>query len=229
MYHRGLFQPVHREALGLQSGLFSASVSGPADIACIECDLLLPDVALADGERARCPRCNHLLKASPRDGLTRSLAFTVSSAVLLLAACSFPFLSLHAKGLESAITLLQAARELWLGGREVLAVLVFAFIVAVPGVMVVALLALLTPLVRGRNAPWLVPTGRLVFTLEPWSMAEVFVIGAIVSLVKIAAMAGVVLGLSFWAYIAFCVCFTAALSSLDRAYVWDAIERVSRA
>jgi paraquat-inducible protein A len=90
--------------------------------------------------------------------------------------------------------------------------------------MVVALLALLTPLVRGRNAPWLVPAGRLVFTLEPWSMAE-----AIVSLVKIAAMAGVVLGLSFWAYIAFCVCFTAALSSLDRAYVWDAIERVSRA
>jgi paraquat-inducible protein A len=74
-----------------------------------------------------------------------------------------------------------------------------------------------------------VAAGRLVFTLEPWSMAEVFVIGAIVSLVKIAAMAGVVLGLSFWAYIAFCVCFTAALSSLDRAYVWDAIERVSRA
>jgi paraquat-inducible protein A len=114
--------------------------------------------------------------------VARAATISVSSAVLLLAACSFPFLSLHAKGLESAITLLQAARELWLGGREVLAVLVFAFIVAVPGVMVVALLALLTPLVRGS-----------------------------------------------WAYIAFCVCFTAALSSLDRAYVWDAIERVSRA
>lgn len=201
----------------------------PGDIACIECDLLLPDFALEEGERATCPRCGHVLKASPRDGLTRSLAFAVSSGVFLLAACAFPFLTLQASGLESAMALPQAARELWLGGRQLLAVLVFSFIVVIPGVLVVTFVALLTPLVRGRNAPWLVPAGRLVFALSPWSMAEVFVIGAIVSLVKIAAMAGVVLGLSFWSYVAFSVCFTAALSSLDRAYVWDAIERVSRA
>jgi paraquat-inducible protein A len=53
---------------------------------------------------------------------------------------------------------------------------------------------------------------------------EVFVVGTIVSLVKIAKLATVILGLSFWAYVAFAICLTAALSGLDRLQVWAAIE-----
>jgi len=56
------------------------------------------------------------------------------------------------------------------------------------------------------------------------SMAEVFIIGVLVSLVKIAAMASVVIGISFWAYVGFAVCFTASLSSLDRFQMWREIE-----
>jgi paraquat-inducible protein A len=55
-------------------------------------------------------------------------------------------------------------------------------------------------------------------------MVEVFVIGVLVSLVKIGAMATVVLGISFWAYVGFAVCFTASLSSLDRLQMWREIE-----
>ena len=75
-----------------------------------------------------------------------------------------------------------------------------------------------------RSAPWLVPAGRFLFLLGPWSMVEVFVIGVLVSLVKIGAMASVVLGISFWAYVGFAVCFTASLSSLDRFEMWREIE-----
>jgi paraquat-inducible protein A len=66
--------------------------------------------------------------------------------------------------------------------------------------------------------------GKLTFKLNDWAMVEVFVIGAIVSLVKIAHLATVVLGVSFWAYIVFAICLTAALSGLDRMQVWRAIE-----
>ena len=70
------------------------------------------------------------------------------------------------------------------------------------------------------------PVGRFIFGVSAWSMVEVFVIGVIVSLVKLASMASVVLGISFWAYALFALSLTATLSSLDRAFVWDAIERV---
>ena len=49
-------------------------------------------------------------------------------------------------------------------------------------------------------------------------------IGVIVSLVKIAAMATVVLGIAFWAYAAFSICFTLAVVSLDRFQCWEMIE-----
>jgi paraquat-inducible protein A len=77
-----------------------------------------------------------------------------------------------------------------------------------------------------RSAPWLVSGGRALFLLGPWSMVEVFAIGVIVSLVKIVHLAHVSIGLAFWAYLAFGVCFTATMASLDRLTLWREIERV---
>ena len=58
-------------------------------------------------------------------------------------------------------------------------------------------------------------------------MVEVFIIGVIVSLVKIMKLATVILGISFWAYIVFTLCLVAALSGLDRWRVWGEIEALS--
>jgi paraquat-inducible protein A len=192
--------------------------------ACIECDLLVTLGELEGDQRALCPRCGHLLTVASADGLTRSLAFALAAAVLLVIANSFPFLALNAQGLEQVMTLPRTAVELYRDGYAPLAVLVLGPIVGIPALMLATLVALLVYVRRGRAAPWLVPAGRFLFLLSPWSMVEVFVIGVLVSLVKIAAMASVVLGLSFWAYVAFAVCFTAAFSSLDRLEMWREIE-----
>jgi paraquat-inducible protein A len=87
------------------------------------------------------------------------------------------------------------------------------------------IVALVVPLLRGRGRPWLVPAGRLLSVLTTWSMVDVFVIGVIVSLVKIGQMATVILGISFWAYVGFGLSFVAALSNLDRLEMWREIER----
>jgi paraquat-inducible protein A len=61
--------------------------------------------------------------------------------------------------------------------------------------------------------------------LDHWVMVEVFAIGVIVSLVKIADMATLVLGLSFWTYTAFALCYVLAISTFDRLAVWSALEQ----
>jgi paraquat-inducible protein A len=195
--------------------------------ACIECDLLLTVGELEEDQRAECPRCGHLLTVASADGLTRSLAYAIAALILLAIANSFPFLVLKAQGLEQVMTLPRTAYELYRDGYAPLAVLVLGPIVGVPALMLGTLAALLVFVRRRRAAPWLVPAGRILFVLSPWSMVEVFVIGVLVSLVKIAALASVVLGLSFWAYVAFAFCFTAAFSSLDRLEMWREIEACS--
>ncbi len=194
--------------------------------ACLGCDLLLPTPVLGEGERAHCPRCDNLLMSHPRDGLLRSLNFAVAAVFFLAGSLAFPFLSLKVGSIENQMTLLQTAFELYEQGRTIVSGLVFSFILLIPGIILGLVLALLTPLARGRNAPWLIHTGRAIFTLSSWSMVEVFVIGVIVSLVKLAKMATVTIGISFWSYAAFGICLIATLSSLDKAYVWNEIDRV---
>jgi paraquat-inducible protein A len=199
--------------------------SAPGRIACIECDLPLSIGTLEPGERAHCPRCGHLISTRVADPLTRSLALATTSLLLLCMANAFPFMSLEASGIEKVMTLPRTAVELHREGYTSLAALVLGMIVAVPALMMATVVMLVIPLRSGRPAPWLVPAGRLLFLLNPWSMVEVFVISVLVSLVKIAELAHVSLGLSFWSYVLFGLCFTATLASLDRLTLWQEIER----
>ena len=192
--------------------------------ACHECDLLITIDDFAPGSRASCPRCGHKIATHTRDGMTKSLALSIAAAMLLLASNLFPFLSLQASGLEQVMTLPRSAYELYLDGYWTIAVLVMGPIIGIPAFMLAAVIALLIPLRQGRAVSWLVPAGRLLFAMNPWSMVEVFVVGVLVSLVKIGAMATVVLGISFWSYVAFSLCFIAALTNLDRMSMWRRIE-----
>jgi len=192
--------------------------------ACIHCDLPLAIGELRGGQRALCPRCGHLITACGHDALQRALAFAAAAIVLLVLSNAFPFLSLKANGLKSVMTIPATAAELHRDGYTTLAILVLGVIVAIPGAILAVVMALVIPLLQRRNAPWLVPAGRLLFQLSPWSMVEVFVIGVIVSLVKIHHMATVVIGLSFWSYVGFSLCFAATLANLDRLQVWREIE-----
>lgn len=203
----------------------SEGAEGTSDrTACIHCDLVLVLGRLAEGERATCPRCGHMVASRTENGMQRALAFALAAVVLLVMANAFPFLAIQASGLESVMTIPEAAVQIHRDGYLAMAVIVMAVIVVVPAVMLGLLLLLVGSLVRRRNRPWLVPVGRLFFWLTPWSMVEVFVIAVIVSLVKIGHMATVVFGFSFFSYVAFAVCFIAALSSLDRLEVWEEIE-----
>lgn len=194
-------------------------------VACPECDLPVAIAPLADGERALCPRCRHVLAAGSAARLERSLAYAVAATILLVIANWFPFLSFSRAGLGNQMTLPESAWALYEGGSEVLGLLVLGFIIVIPAVMLILILLILIPLLSNRRVPWLVRSGRAIFALQPWSMAEVFIIGVIASLVKIAGMASVVLGLSFWSYAAFAILFVLAISSFDRFAVWTAIER----
>lgn len=193
-------------------------------IACIECDLVVTVPDLAAGQRAYCARCGHLLTVRTKDPLRTSLAFALAALMLLAMSNAFAFLDLKSGGLEQAMTLPGSAVELYRDGYTTIAILVLGPIVGIPAAVLSVIIALLIPLLRSYAAPWLVPAGRLLFMLSPWTMVEVFVIGVLVSLVKIGTLATVILGISFWSYAAFAICFTVAVARLDRLQIWREIE-----
>ena len=196
-------------------------------IACHSCDLLVNVSALNEGEKATCPRCGTYLTRIKSDAVDRALAYAVAAVILLVLSLSFPFLSFSASGLESVMTLAATPGALYRNGMEVVAVLVAAFIILIPALVLVLQIAICLPVRNGRMRPWLKPVAKFMFNIQNWSMVEVFIIGVIVSLVKIAGMATVGLGISFWAYVGFSICFTLALSVLDRYQFWGQVEEMS--
>lgn len=192
--------------------------------ACHECDLYLELPSLHEGEKASCPRCGHTITSLPHNALNRMLAYAVSALMLLLAANAFPFLSFRAQGREQVVTLAQSITELYAQGYEILSGLILVFIILAPALHLIGVIYLLLPLKFARRAPFAFAICKWLFTLAPWSMVEVFLISVLVSLIKVASLAQVILGISFWAYVAFSITLTVVLATIDRHQVWDWLE-----
>lgn len=202
----------------------TSDIGRSREIACHSCDLLVQVGTLRHGDSASCPRCGCFLTCYRNDAYQRILAFASAGLIFLVLANSYSFLSFSSSGLESVMTLRETPGALWANDMPGVALLVTAFIIVIPAAILLLLLALSSALSQDLYHPWLAPMAKTVFLAQNWSMVEVFIIGVIVSLVKIAAMATVVVGASFWAYAAFAICFTAAVANLDRYQCWERIE-----
>jgi len=77
-----------------------------------------------------------------------------------------------------------------------------------------------------RVSPHTINLMRLIGYLRFWNMAEIFFLGILISMVKVASMANIVVGLSFWAYAFFNLFFIAALLHYDKLQLALAIRRI---
>ena len=194
--------------------------------ACVECDLLVTVPALEQRQRSLCPRCGHVLSYGNLLRAQHALPYGICAAVLLPMSLLYPFMSFARSGIENEVNLLQTAATLYTDGSVVLSALILIFIIALPACVIAAILWISIALNVNRNLPMLPTVARFIYTANTWSMVEVFIIGVLVSLVKIAKMASVELGFSLFTYIGFAVFTVAALAKLDKWIVWHHIERL---
>ena len=194
-------------------------------IACPICDMLHREVAVPVGGRLRCQRCRAVLLTNRANAIDRALAGSFASVILMLAAIFFPFLELSIAGLRRKASLLDAAMAFSSGLVVPLSVATALLIVVIPLVRATALGYTLLPLrLRGRPAPAAAAAFRAACRLRPWAMAEVFLIGVIVALVKIGGIATVTLGPAFWAMAGLVLVVVYEASSLDEWSIWQLLD-----
>jgi paraquat-inducible protein A len=128
----------------------------------------------------------------------------------------FEFLSFSASGQYQSIDILGSLWILVEKDYALLALLQAIVVLILPAFVLMSLLYLLVPLqlgLRPKRADWVVKT---LFNLLPWTMAEIFLIGVLVSLIKIVSMADIGLGLSFFAFLLFTIFMTITLLYVDK-------------
>ena len=194
-------------------------------VACPRCDALQNAAPPQAGGRTRCVRCGTVLIAPQRLAIVHVLALSVSVLVLMVGVLFLPFLSISARGLSNSTSVLDAALAFAGGPMAPLAFSVLAVIVLIPAARAALILYSLAPVAAGR-AP--LPGARFAFALEedlkPWAMAEIFVIGTSVALVKIADLANVHLGAAFWLLGGLVIASVLQDNAIDRWTVWRALD-----
>ena len=202
----------------------SNSVSRRRLRVCHECDLLLALPPLKTGEKANCPRCNHTLVRRQASAAERSLALAIATLIMLGLSLSFPFLSFSLQGFGNGIELTETVSSLVVFEQSLVALIILLTVIVLPLLYLSALCWLCVGIIRGQPLPNSTLIARSLNHVTPWMMADVFVIGTLVSMIKIVGMAEVELGLSFWTVCGYALLLLLTTQSVDRDWLWQALD-----
>jgi paraquat-inducible protein A len=191
--------------------------------ACEHCDVLHTRAALKHDEPATCLRCGGALYRDSSRAYRRLLPLVVTALILLLISNAYPIVAMDLKGSRMETTLWSAVQALYADDMAPVAMLVFATTILFPLAELLMMCYLLVPMAQRRTPPGFERTLRGICRTRPWGMIEVFMIGVLVTLVKLSTMAQVLPGVALWSFGALVVVL-AAMLSFDPRDLWDYLE-----
>lgn len=192
-------------------------------IACPGCDLIHYRYSLPVKTTAYCRRCQTPLYSSRPISFDRPLALAVCGIIVFIIANFYPFLTLKMEGRVEETLLLSGAVSLYRQGRLVLAALVLFTGFVCPLAQLGGLIYVLAPLRLGMASPYSAFVFRWVGRIETWAMLEIFFLGTLVSVIKLAHMASIVPGVALFAFMMMIFIVPAAMAGLDSESVWQSL------
>lgn len=192
-------------------------------IACHECDFLHAIHPVPAGGKALCARCGGVLYRNIPNSIERALALNLAAFMLFIMANAFPFLSLKLSGRIEENVLISGALALYRMGMGELSLLVFLTSFLFPLLGIVGMLYILFPLRFGHRPRGMATVYRMVRALTPWSLTGVFMLGVLISIVKLLDLASITPGISLFSFAGLLVVSSAANSNLDPALIWPSM------
>src|SRR3984893_3624959 len=193
-------------------------------IVCPACDLAHRlTAAPASGRRQRA-RCRAPLQRRENASIDTAIALAVCALVLLMLSNAYPLVVMAVNGSSRDTTLIGAALGLYAQGFESLAALVLLTTVVAPLLQIVTLLYVLIPLRPRRRALGQNTVLRVLTRVRPWNFMEVFMLGALVALVRLANFAHVAPGIALWSCALLMLCLSALTSVTYPEQLWRWVE-----
>lgn len=197
-------------------------------LVCHACDLAHRFDPITAPARIRCVRCRaevYRIGAGSPDG---AIAWALCALVLFVLANAYPLVLLKVNGDTRLATLPGAAWALASQGYVSVAALVAFTTLLVPLAQILAPLYLLIPLRFGRAVPAQARVLRWLGPLRTWCLVEVFMLGALVALMKLSAMADVIPRVALFCYGLLMFNLAALINATPPGQLWVWMERCRR-
>ncbi|KPU59285.1 paraquat-inducible A family protein [Pseudomonas fluorescens] len=170
-------------------------------VACHECDLLMCKPVLAHGEKALCPRCGYELYANRYNVVQRSLALVIAALLLFIPANFLPIMQLNLLGQSSQDTVWSGVVALFDTGMQSVSAIVFLCSMGIPLLKLLCQLAVLLSIRFDVGRSYGLLLYRIYHHIREWGMLEVYFMGVLVAIVKLADMAAITVGLGLACFI----------------------------
>jgi paraquat-inducible protein A len=199
----------------------------PHDVAnlvcCEECDVVYKRVSLKKGEKALCLRCGATLYKNGRS-LSQLLPLVIASLIVFVISNAFPIVKIDLQGNFSETTLLGAVMAMFHADRAFVAILVLLTTFIFPLSELLLLLYVLFPTTIWKIRPkGMAFALRVIRVFRIWGMIEVFLIGVLVTLVKLAVMVLIIPGIALWSFAVLTVLLVLVMS-VSVNNIWDQVE-----
>jgi paraquat-inducible protein A len=194
-------------------------------VACPVCDTLYRFSAIPQGGQGRCVRCHHVLVRPRQNAMTRIVMLAITAAILMISAVSFPFLTISTHGLSQQASVIDTILAYSDGLMVPLSLLMAGLIVVLPLMRLLAILYTVAPMALGHHpARGAAQAFRFAEHLKPWAMAEVFIVGVAVALVKVGGLATLAIGPAFWAFAALVLITVVSDNFMSSLIIWKTLE-----
>ncbi len=187
-------------------------------VVCEHCGQVHRSAPFAAGTTARCVRCEAILGRGHSQSISTLLALTVTAGIVFLVGINTNVLLLRLRG-SGGETLPAAIAGAWDEGQHIVALVAATTALVAPALFIVLRLYVLAPLAAGKVPPGFAFCVRLLHHAARWNMIEVFTIGVLLSLVRLAGMADASPGPGLFALGIVTLLF-AAIESAGLKHLW---------
>lgn len=196
-------------------------------VACHECDLLMRRPVIDTGQSLECPRCGFELYSLRKHFDTRSLALVLTALLLFIPANFLPIMQLNLLGRTSQDTIWSGVVGLYESGMQGVALIVFLCSMGIPLLKLLCQLLVLLSIRFRYGRAYGMLLYRIYHHLREWGMLEVYMMGILVSVVKLVDLADLSLGIGLVCFIGLLLVQVWLEVTMSPKQVWDALAQGS--
>lgn len=199
---------------------YSYSVS-----ACPGCDLLLIVPVIPDGHYLACGRCGKTISKTYHNSIDRVLILSLTGLLLYIPAMLLPLMTLSSIGLTESGNVIDTCINFFQNGYYLVALMVLVTAVIFPFFKLFLPFLISLCLKLNKHPAWLRPGLKLLKHLDEWGMVEVYLLGILITLIKMGDMASITYDPGFFCFIALVLLSIATTTYLDYNLFWFRIDR----
>ncbi len=190
---------------------------------CPNCDLAIKPQPVKPGNVLICPRCATPILAPVNNSIEKTLALSLTGLILFIPAIFMPLLTFDVIGLESSGSIFDSAIALLSSGFYFtgLAVLLTSIIIPITKLSILFVVSFQLYVNSATKITALL--FRFYKHIDEWGMLEVYMIGILVTIIKMLHLAKIHYDIGFFCFIALLIATISSSLFLDSNHFWEKI------